>query len=200
MAQGITSSSRDTIDWWKATNQLSNSNWSGIKNLQPLNKQNKNGSSNQDSWINKLSDSHFSHNFSSQGVSIQNNASAIIDKLKKEIGELTDEQKYNMSMRSLFGNVSLELFTESKLRESLVGHGRVLLSIYQVQNKSYRSHIGFCLISQNDNDQLILIQKFYLARFIRKHHNYRVVVNEVIKYLVSYGKQVQRIKLKVNSS
>jgi hypothetical protein len=54
-------------------------------------------------------------------VTINSNASRIIDKLKREIGELTEEQKYNQGVRNVLGlnGVQVPLFTTASVRESI---------------------------------------------------------------------------------
>ncbi|CAD8062738.1 unnamed protein product [Paramecium primaurelia] len=82
-----------TLDWWKATGSIQS--WAGERNIQLL----------SESHIKQSS--HFLDSYNSRGF-------AIIENLKRQIGELTEEQKFKQNSRSI-GQVSIKLFDEQDL-------------------------------------------------------------------------------------
>ncbi|CAD8169739.1 unnamed protein product [Paramecium pentaurelia] len=73
------------------------------------------------------------------------------------------------------GQVELQIFSEKDLETNK--QDRILLSVYQLQNKYYKCHMGFCQLQKLEGQ----------------------VPNEFIKYILNVL-QASRVKIKINSS
>ncbi|CAD8156244.1 unnamed protein product [Paramecium octaurelia] len=168
-----------TLDWWKVTG--SSQSWTGVRNIQPL----------SESHIKQSS--RFLDSYNSRG-------SAIIENLKRQIGELTEEQKFKQNSRTI-GQVAIKLFDEQELYVEMSKQGKTLITIYQVQNKFHKCHMGFCLytVLGELQEKESIINKMYVAKWHRKNGNFLNLVTEFIQYIIK-NEAVSRIKIKINST
>ncbi|CAD8157857.1 unnamed protein product [Paramecium octaurelia] len=94
------------------------------------------------------------------------------------------------------GQVELQVFSEKDLEPNK--QDRTLLSVYQLQNKYYKCHMGFCQLQKLEG-QVVIINKLYIAKWYRKVGNYLELIQEFIKYILNVL-SAQRVKIKINSS
>ncbi|CAD8168465.1 unnamed protein product [Paramecium octaurelia] len=168
-----------TLDWWKVTG--SSQSWTGVRNIQQLSESHMKQSS------------RFLDSYNSRG-------SAIIENLKRQIGELTEEQKFKQNSR-MIGLVTIKLFDEQELYVEMSKQGRTLITVYQVQNKFHKCHMGFCIYSLFGDlqEKESIINKMYVAKWHRKNGNFLNIVTEFIQYIIK-NEGVSKIKTKINST
>ncbi|CAD8160475.1 unnamed protein product [Paramecium pentaurelia] len=147
-------------DWWKVTG--SSQSQTGVRNIQPL----------SESHIKHQS--HFLDSYNSRG-------SAIIENLKRQIGELTEEQKFKQNYRSI-GQVAIKVFDEQEVYVEMSKQGKKLITIYQVQNKFHKFHMGFCLYSvflRESQERERIINKMYVAKWHRKMATFQILLQNL---------------------
>ncbi|KAM3144363.1 hypothetical protein pb186bvf_003527 [Paramecium bursaria] len=166
--QKMTTQSRsNTLDWWKVTG--SSQSWTGMRNIQ------------------SLQESHLKES----KMSNQSRGDTIIDNLKRQIGEMTEEQKFKQNSRSI-GGVPVQIFNENDLQ---IRPGKQLLTIYQIQNRFHKCHLGFAMIKKENNE--VIIQKLYIAKWHRKNGNFFILIKEFVRFIILQG--ALKIKIKINS-
>lgn len=171
-------SSKDTSDWWKRN---PDNQWSGMKNIIRLTKEKKEDSFLYNPDTNTTKSNH-----------LQSNASSLLSKLKKEVGDMTEDHKINHQSRQIQGKTILVPFFDSaNLKHLLTAPNKHVLAIYHQPNKHYKSHLGFCQYSINNNDSRIT--KLFIGRFFRRD----VYLNQIVSQLLAYfsRQNVQKTKI-----